>query len=217
MSAKYPRTAHLPWSPGGTNDDRRLKSVDHFLGQSLVVTEKLDGSNLCMTSEAIFARSHSGPPSHPSFDPAKAVWASGRHLLVENHSYFGEWCFAVHSIEYETLPSYFHLFGIRDDTLGRWLSWDAVDFLAREPGFSTVPVLAKLLANTSKELQDPIEKLAQEPSVYGPTREGIVVRVAREFGDDQFSLQCAKWVRANHVQTDDHWKHQEIRKQGLKT
>lgn len=25
---KYPRTKHLPWSPGGTNDDKRMTDVE---------------------------------------------------------------------------------------------------------------------------------------------------------------------------------------------
>ncbi len=41
-AAKYPRTPHLPWSPGGTRDDRRLASVSRLLDQELVITEKLD-------------------------------------------------------------------------------------------------------------------------------------------------------------------------------
>lgn len=66
MSAKYPRTPHLPWSPGGTRDDKRLTVLDQLYGRTLVFTEKLDGSNLCLTADAVYARSHSGAPRHPS-------------------------------------------------------------------------------------------------------------------------------------------------------
>ena len=217
MSAKFPRICHLPWSPGGTNDDKRLQSVDHFLGDHLVFTEKLDGSNLCMTRSDLFARSHSGPPAHPSFDLAKALHAQIRWSIPGWFSVFGEWCYAVHSIEYEALPAYFHVFGVRNDDSGEWSSWDHLGVMCKSWGLTRVPLLHQSHVSSAKELQDLVERFGAEPSVYGGEREGVVIRVARHFRDDQFHLRCAKWVRADHVQTDDHWKHQEIRKQGLKT
>ncbi len=57
---KYPRMPHLPWSPGATRDDQRLEDVEHFLGREIVVTEKIDGANLCLTRGDVFARTHSG-------------------------------------------------------------------------------------------------------------------------------------------------------------
>ncbi|MFT5465446.1 MAG: hypothetical protein ACI8UO_000541 [Verrucomicrobiales bacterium] len=58
MSAfiKYPRTLHLPWSPGSTNDDCFLNGVSHFEGREVVVTEKLDGENTSMYRGGIHAR-----------------------------------------------------------------------------------------------------------------------------------------------------------------
>src|SRR5680860_1154948 len=41
---KYPRTFHLPWSPGATADDRTMADPDDaFGGAEVVVTEKVDG------------------------------------------------------------------------------------------------------------------------------------------------------------------------------
>ena len=34
---KYPRTYHLPWSPGITDDDRMHKTTDHWHGKEIVV------------------------------------------------------------------------------------------------------------------------------------------------------------------------------------
>jgi len=42
---KYPRTYHLPWSPGVTKDDRVIKSTNVFEGREVVVTVKMDGEN----------------------------------------------------------------------------------------------------------------------------------------------------------------------------
>ena len=56
MSAKYPRSFHLPWSPGGTSDDKRIADVSTLLARELVITEKCDGSNLTYTRRGVFAR-----------------------------------------------------------------------------------------------------------------------------------------------------------------
>ena len=42
---KYPRTLHLPWSEGMTNDDKMLPSIEIFEGKEVVVSLKLDGEN----------------------------------------------------------------------------------------------------------------------------------------------------------------------------
>jgi len=41
---KYPRTPHVPWSPGNTADDIVLDSIRHLESLvDVVVTDKLDG------------------------------------------------------------------------------------------------------------------------------------------------------------------------------
>jgi hypothetical protein len=42
---KYPRTFHLPWSPGMSRDDRQMGDVTVFEGQEVMICEKLDGEN----------------------------------------------------------------------------------------------------------------------------------------------------------------------------
>lgn len=42
---KYPRTYHLPWSPGTTKDDRIMKDIDTLLNNEVVITLKMDGEN----------------------------------------------------------------------------------------------------------------------------------------------------------------------------
>jgi len=48
---KYPRTAHLPWSPGADDDDIIIDTVDSFVGKEVVVTEKMDGE--CLDQDTI--------------------------------------------------------------------------------------------------------------------------------------------------------------------
>lgn len=215
MSAKYPRTPHLPSSPGGTRDDRRLSDLSSLVGVEVVITEKLDGSNLALTSEAVFARSHAGPPAHPSFARAKAVHAQVRAGIPAGVSVFAEYCFAVHSIAYPDLPTEAELsvFGVRDDARGQWWAWDDVVALAKSLGLATVPLLDRGVWSSSRALEERVECLMREPSRYGPEREGVVVRVARGFSTDELGAGVlAKCVRADHVQTDEHWSRQQIRR-----
>lgn len=219
MSSKYPRTYHLPWSPGGTNDDKKLPSIDGFLsrpGQEniLVITEKLDGSNSCLTTEGVFARSHGKISTHPAFDYLKGIWAGILGQLEPGEEIFGENCFAVHSITYDALSSYFFVFNIRKN--GRWLSYDEVVSRAQELGLTTVPLLYRGVILSEKEFISLTNKTMKEKSFFGGEREGFVVRTIDSFKDNDFSTNVAKYVRANHVQTSDHWMHQKITKQVLK-
>jgi hypothetical protein len=215
VSAKYPRTFHLPWSPGGTSDDKRMADVSALVGAEIIVTEKCDGSNLTYTKRHVFSRSHSGPPGHPSFDLAKATHARVSHLLSEGISVFCEYCYAVHSINYSALPSYSLVFGVRDDTSGTFWDWDMVSAQAADLELPTVPVLFRGAVGSAEELRALTERLSRELSLFGGPREGIVVRVAGSFPEAEFGKRVAKWVRKDHVQTDEHWLHQAIVPQKL--
>jgi hypothetical protein len=212
-SAKYPRIPHLPWSPGTAPDDRRMPDTTALLDRPLVITEKLDGSNLSMTSGDVFARTHAHAPRHPSFDMAKRLWAGVRGRIPEGLSVFGEWLYARHSIEYRALPGYFIVFGVRDDAAGAWRSWDQTTQFASDLGLPAAPVLWTGRVRTDGELRGHVERLARQPSEFGGDREGVVVRVAGPITD--FDVSVAKWVRAGHVQTDEHWSAQPIVKNGL--
>lgn len=215
MSAKYPRTPHLPWSPGGTSDDRRILDVSTLINVDLVITEKCDGSNLTYTRDQVLARSHGQAPTHPSFALAKATHAGLRGSIEEGLSLFCEYCYAVHSIEYEGLPGYSLLFGVREDRGGRWWPWTMVELQAQVLGLATVPVLFRGQVSSERALRGLTDALAREPSAFGGPREGVVVRLAGEFQDPAFARSVAKWVRAGHVQTDEHWMHQAPRAQRL--
>lgn len=212
-STKYPRIQHLPWSPGTATDDRRMPDTTALLDRPLVITEKLDGSNLCMTSGDLFARTHAHAPRHASFDMAKRLWAGFRLRIPAEHSVFGEWLYARHSIEYRALPGYFIIFGVREDMTGAWLSWDQTIRLASDLGLPAAPVLWTGQVRTDDELRGRVEGLAGQPSSFGGDREGVVVRLAGPITD--FDVSVAKWVRAGHVQTDEHWSAQPIVRNGL--
>lgn len=207
QSPKYPRTYHLPFSPGATSDDKILISWEQFKGPPIVITEKMDGSNVCLESDACFARTHSGPPDHPSFDMLKAFHAGVKHLIPENFQIFGEWLYAKHSIEYGNLPNYLMIFGVRDLKTNVWGSWEEVYDWAVELGVTTVP---ELFCGNTNDLMTLVLKLAKEQSSYSEQREGVVVRYAWGFPDEEFSDKVCKWVKAGLITSNEHWKHQEI-------
>jgi len=210
-SPKYNRTFHLPWSKGASNDDKISNNISYLLNVPIVITEKIDGSNTSLEKEGCFARTHSGPPTHDSFNGLKALHASIKHLIPEGIQLFGEWCFAKHSILYNALPGYFLLFNVRDlNNYPYWESWEMVELFAEQFNIPTVPVLFNGIINSENELKELTESFMIEPSKCGGIREGIVVRVANSFLDEEFSTHVAKMVRANHVQTSTHWREQEI-------
>ena len=214
---KYNRTFHLPWSEGATNDDKIAKSIDSLLNRPIVITEKVDGSNVSLETAGCFARSHVAAPTHPSFDGLKAFHASIKHIIPDDIQLFGEWVYALHSIAYDKLPSYFLMFAVRSLDTNTFASWEEVERFAGIIGVPTVPVLASGVWKTEDELRKTTITLTTEPSLFGTTREGIVVRVATSFANDEFPLSVMKSVRAGHVgSTDEHWKHKSITKNGLR-
>ncbi len=217
-SPKYNRTFHFPFSPGATNDDKIATSMDRLIGVPIVLTEKMDGSNTSLEKDGCFSRTHSGPPTHASFDQLKALHASVKYLIPDTIQLFGEWCYALHSIAYTELPGYFLLFNVRDLSMSSpiWFPWKEVEEVAEEFGIPTVPVLFKGTVSSEKELKDLVESFMNQPSACGGIREGVVARVAKSFIDDDFSDCVMKCVRSNHVQTSEHWKDQEIIRNRLK-
>jgi hypothetical protein len=216
-SRKYPRTFHFPFSPGTTSDDRIAKRFDALLSGNVVITEKLDGENTCLNQYGVFARSHTAPTRNPWANYLWDTWNT-LHRQLGDLELFGESLYAVHSIRYSRLESYFYLFGIRDGE--RWLAWEEVEFYAGVLGLLTVPVLYRGLAAAlpGDDGLPPAEKLkasilgmvAEPSSLSDPTigttpREGAVARVARSFTTDEFPECVFKWVRKGHVQTDEHW------------
>jgi hypothetical protein len=200
MTDKYPRTYHFPFSPGKGSDDKVLHNWEEALkDKTLIYTEKLDGGNTQITKDGVFARSVSLPTNHPSFDHLKAKWATIRYDL-ENYIIFGENMFAIHSLEYSKLDSYFYVFSAKyKDT---WLSWKDVKELAEWIEYPTAPVLEHDLNKTIE--QNILEFMNHESALGGP-KEGIVVRNADSFENHNFSNNVIKYVRENHVQTDEHW------------
>ena len=203
---KYPRTYHLPWSPGLTDDDRMLPSTDVFVGREVVVTEKMDGENTTMYRDYMHARSLE-EEHHDSRCWVKKIHGSICWAIPEGWRICGENVYALHSIPYTDLPSYFLVFSIWDEN-NTCLSWDDTVEYAAVLGLDTVPVLWRGMWDEEK-----VRSLAPTDTAH---HEGYTVRVADSFTYGSFRRSIAKWVRPHHVQTTHGWKTRTVVKNGLK-
>ena len=198
---KYPRTHHFPFSEGATNDDRINSQWQSILQHELVVTEKLDGENTCIKSNGVYARSHGAVNRNPWARPIWDIWERIGHSLGDLHI-FGENMYAIHSIEYENMSQYFYVFGMREGQT--WLSWDEIADYAQVLELALVPVIARGYFD-EKKLKMEIGQQQRNGSQLGGTSEGVVCRTAAAFSNDDFPNSVLKYVRKNHVQTDEHW------------
>jgi hypothetical protein len=205
--AKYPRTAHFPWSRGYTPDDIvHNDNIPTWISElDVVVTEKLDGENTNMYHDHIHARSMDSI-HHPSREWVKALWGQISWQIPENMKICGENVYAKHSIYYDRLTSFFYVFGVCEwsNQAGeyRFIPWDEVEAVCEMLGLETVPVLYKDHDVNWKDLH---KKSWTGKSAFGDEQEGYVVRCAGDFLESQFELCVAKFVRENHVQTDEFW------------
>lgn len=200
-SRKYPRTYHFPFSPGTSSDDRIASDWAGILPHELVMTEKLDGENTCLKADGVFARSHAAPTTSPWTVKMRELWDRHKHSLGDLEV-FGENLYAIHSIEYQRLESYLYLFGIRQGEV--WLGWDEVEFYAGLLELPTVPVVMRGIF-TKSQIEEKIAAGMAAGSQLGGECEGFVFRNAGRFPVDDFEQNVLKYVRKNHVQTDEHW------------
>jgi hypothetical protein len=203
MTPKFPRIPHLPFSPEIHTDDKTHALPRLFLNTEVIITEKLDGGNTCLHDGVVYARSTGQPARHGSFDYIKAQHAP-RTIGYPEFMFYGENMAGIHSIEYDRLSDFFYLIAIREGD--HWLSWDETQEHAAAFSFATVPPVAFTKFATLDKLEAFLADEIAKPSFFGTTREGFTIRLRRGFSSSEFGLSFAKYVRKNHVQTDDeHW------------
>lgn len=154
--------------------------------------------------------------------------------LPDRLQVFGEWVYAKHSIHYgcdcedpcqdigpslseltgiEDDRSYFQIFGVYDKNLNIWLSWPRVEEVSNELGFPTTPVIYKEDDEDSATFNKPSvarnQLIEYARDVIQKGGEGIVVRSKYPYHYSQFESRVGKYVRENHVNSDEHWKFKE--------
>ncbi|MBK3624226.1 AAA family ATPase [Streptomyces sp. MBT49] len=204
MPTPYPRTPHLPWSPGASSDDVRSGGLGGFAGREVVVTEKLDGENTTLYADGLHARSVDSA-HHPSRAWVKALQGRIGARIPEGWRVCGENMYARHSIPYDDLESYFYGFSVWDDR-DRCLDWDATVRFLRALGVPAPPVLWRGMCD---------ERALRRLRVETGRQEGFVVRTVEGFARADFAARVAKWVRPGHVTTSTHWMHTGVVPNGL--
>ncbi len=204
---KYGRTYHLPFSPGVMSDDKILRDMSVIrAAKQVIFTEKMDGENTTIHQGGCHARS---PDSgyHASRDWMKAFAAAISPQLGPGERVVGEYLFARHSVAYDDLPSYFLGFALIRDRVVQ--DWDSMIERFSQIGVEPVRVLYRG-AFTDAATQSVLSDLDLS------RQEGFVVRIASAFAEDDMGCAMAKYVRAGHVQSDQHWMHAQIVRNGLR-
>lgn len=203
---KYPRTWHLPWSTL-LKDDRQLKDDSCFVGKEVIMLEKLDGENTTFYNDHIHARSLDSQ-SHESRDRVKGIWSQISYLLDDNMRICGENMYAIHTVKYDDLKSYFYMFSMWEENT--CLSWDETLEYAGILGLEVVPTIyrgvydAELIKKTFVEY---------DKSKNGNV-EGFVLRTIDSFTYGDFRKGTAKYVKPSFRQainnSHGHWISKKI-------
>ena len=202
---KYPRTKHFYWSEGVNNDDKILHDLSNFIGKEIVILEKRDGENSTLMTDCCYARSLDSN-NHPSRNWLKGLWGSMKHNIPENRWICGENLYAKHSLGYDDLDTYFEVFNIWNEN-NVCLSYDDTLVWCELLGLKHVPILYRGIFDV-----DMLKKF----NIDTNKMEGYVVRLSESFEYKDFGISVGKFVRAGHVQTDEHWTTQKIEPNKLK-
>lgn len=119
---------------------------------------------------------------------------------------FGEWCYAVHTVRYTSLPDWFLMFDVYDRRAKKFWSVKRRDQLARRLDLATVPLLGsgRYTLSSLKRL------LARSKLSDGPP-EGLYVR--HDAGD--WLTARAKLVRPEFAeQITEHWSRRRLERNG---
>lgn len=189
---RYPRTPHIAGSCA-TSDDIVLKGSAGLLGNSFVVTEKMDGTNIVMTCDGMMTRSGNQPSSswgHPLY----STWNRIAHMTPEGLGVCGEFLHWRKSVPYESLDSDFLVFSMIDLDAGVILDWGTTTMWADDLELYMVPIIGH---------DDNYQSAAHQGHQYVESKEsgsipveGFVIRDDGEFSVAEFGQHVAKFVKS---------------------
>jgi hypothetical protein len=219
---KFPRTPHLVWLGDSSRRGDKLiaaAEVDEWLCQPMSVEEKVDGANLGLSLDAggrIRAQSRGHYLDPRAAGQWKPLWRwlaqrreRIRSVFAPSLIAFGEWCYAEHSVSYDSLPDWFLLFDVYDRGESRFWSRVRRDELGRAAGLSTVPLVA-----TGTFGLPALRKLLVRSRLGSAPSEGIYLR----WDDGDWLLARAKIVRRGWVMaSDEHWSSGPLKTNRLAT
>lgn len=189
---KYPRTPNIAGSCA-TSDDIVLKGGATLSGDSFVVTEKMDGTNIVMTCDSMMTRS-GNQPSSSWIHPLYSTWNRIARMIPEGLDVCGEFLYWRKSVPYNSLISDFLVFSMIDLDDGVVLEWDTTTMWTNELGLHMVPVIGHD-DNYQGAVGQGHQYIENKKSGSIPV-EGFVVRDAGDFSVAEFSQHVAKFVRS---------------------
>jgi len=211
---KFPSTPHLAVLGGNDVRDDKCFSAserEEFLSHEISIEEKIDGANLGISFNS------DGEPVFQNRGSVVTVF-SGQWVKLQNwylkHSdflfdkladqyiLFGEWCYARHSVFYDSLPDFFVAFDVFDKGAGRFFSVEQRNFFLSNSNIFTVPLIQKGLFSFAQ-----LENMVFTSHFGHLPAEGIYLRI----DDGQWLRQRAKLVRPAFRQTiEEHWSRHAI-------
>jgi len=222
---KFPRTPHLLDLGAATSDDITTDIPVLPDRGNVVITEKVDGSNMGFSLSSdrqkiiVQNRSHFvNSSTHEQFKKLD-LWVE-RHRedlfkvldrdehFPERYVLFGEWLYATHSIPYTHLPDRFMAFDIYDRSTEVWLCRKTLSALLSSTSIMLVPVVHEGKMPSDSELR----RMIQQPSEYYDGRvEGIYIKVER----NGVVVNRGKVVRGDFICGNEHWTRAPLRVNGL--
>ena len=132
---RFPHTPHIQWLGSGKPRGDKLLSaneVKELLQAELTVEEKIDGANVGFSVDAdgkLRAQNRGAWIEQDAGGQFKHLWRWAKRyeqdlisLLGTDLILFGEWCYACHSLAYQSLPDWFVGFDVYDRAAGRFYS-----------------------------------------------------------------------------------------------
>lgn len=209
MFYKFPSTPYIEIDTTVKRNDKILsgKELDMMISKEIIVEEKIDGANLGISFDGSGELRLQNRGSF-IFPPYLGQWKKltdwlMKHendifdVLTNEYILFGEWCYAKHSVYYNSLPDWFIGFDIYDMKKNRFLSVNRRNEFFMRMGIVPVPQLGK-----------GIYSLKELPSFFGVSKfgkelcEGIYIRQEK----DGYLERRAKMVRKEFKQNiNEHW------------
>lgn len=214
---RFPHTPHLTWlAAGQPRDDKVLTPPEQadFLSSEIIIEEKADGANLGISISPagelrLQNRGHYLEAPYSGQFSRLGSWLTAKEdqlfdALAGGLILYGEWCQAVHSMDYDALPDFFLGFDVYDRQSGRFWSTRRRDALLTQLGLHPI----HRVACETTTLPALVERLTQSASHYRAGHpEGFYLR--RE--NPEWLEQRAKLVRPDFTQAiDEHWSRRGI-------
>lgn len=199
---KQPRTSHLPWSPGATSDDKFIQTLEGFKGKNIQVSLKMDGETTSGYSDGFtHARSLDGGIKDEGQAWFRNYWKKHAHKFHDFVHSKGESLYWEHSLQYTEATHCFQAFALwlHNDHAWTLMDTELTKYRCEQAGIHQVPVIY-----TGKFDQKMLERFHETLDLS--TVEGYVIRVCHPVELRNFQTHVAKFVREDHVQTDEHWR-----------